>query len=1192
MAKFATFLRTQWDRLRGRPTVVDSRLALAIEGANDALWDWDLRTNKIHYAARWSESLGYALDELGDDADRWASTIHPDDAEPLNRVLMEHLDGRTPFYQFEFRLRAKDGSYRWIFGRGVCERDKSGKPIRVAGSLTDITRRKLTEAALSESERRYRSLFEATIEVILIHKDGIIIDVNNAFEQVLGYSCAEAIGMSALEIAAPESKEKVLHCIETNFIGMYEAVALCKDGSTLPVEVNVKMMEFEGKEVRVTALRDITERVRMVEAERERRELAEALLDAARALGQTLDLNGVLDNLMSNLGRVVPHQAADVMLIEGNTVNVLRASGRASTNLPDWLLVQHYTIHDLPNLRHVIESRQPVIIRDTQTDPNWLYLDETAWIRSHLSAPIIVDGGVIGLINLCSDQTDAFNERDAQNLLIFAASAGFALKNARLFEQETRAKQQTQSLLNAIRALSSMTELEPLLNTILEQAGQVVPYVTGSIGIIRNGRFEFKALAGYDDNQKKIIAEIQDSLTESPILHQILAMQKPIIIQDVTKHDGWEVRAEVPHIRSWMGLPLLVRNRVMGVLSLDGDQAGVFSSEHLAIAEAFASNAAIAIARVELLEAERQARQRAQALLKANRVLSSTLSLEEVLEKILQECATVLPYTQGAIIADSDGFPPIISASGYKDADTTELVRYLKKDFRSSDLFRYMREHPHPMMLADVRDFDGWRNMPGREAIQGWIGLPLMVWDVLVGLLIVCSEQVDAYDEGHTEIARAFADQAALAIHNAQLYQAEQMERVFAETLLKTSQALASSLDLDSTLRLIVELLGDVVEYDTSAVALIEDDHLRLLAARGLPDDLVRMLGQRMESSELPLAEAIRAGMPLLLEDARADPRWNTPVGERAPRGWIGVPLMAYGKSVGLLTVGSDQPAKYSQRDLKAVSAFGNQAAIAIENARLLRELEDSVDNLRAAQSQLVQSARLSAAGEVSLGVAHQINNPLTIIIAEAHLMRHYVTDDSPLIESVNAINEAARQAGTVVQRMLDFSRTRPTEVQAIDVNGSLNKTIFLFRAQLESHITLNTNLDKSLPMAQGSEEHLSEVWLNLLLNARDALEHTNPGIITITSTLASDEQMIEVRLSDNGPGMSEQIRERIFEPFFTTKVQGTGLGLALSKDYLTAQGGSLEVETIAGQGTVFVIRLPVLPMEESHLHENSDFPT
>ncbi|HEX3053529.1 MAG TPA: ATP-binding protein, partial [Aggregatilineaceae bacterium] len=278
---------------------------------------------------------------------------------------------------------------------------------------------------------------------------------------------------------------------------------------------------------------------------------------------------------------------------------------------------------------------------------------------------------------------------------------------------------------------------------------------------------------------------------------------------------------------------------------------------------------------------------------------------------------------------------------------------------------------------------------------------------------------------------------------------------------------------------------------------------------------------------------------------------------------------------IGLLSVASAQ--HYTQREINVVAAFAQQAALAVENTRILSELETSLTNLREAQSQLVRTARLSAAGEIAAGVAHQINNPLTTVIAESHLMLQDIEADDPNRESLEAVLEAAQRAGTVVRRMLDLTRTHAYTMQPVDINTSLENSLALIRAQIVPHVArLEVDLAEHLPPVKASDQHLEDVWINLLINARDALRGRKDGMIRVSSRLSEDKQTICVTVEDNGAGMSAEQASRIFEPFFTTKEYGTGLGLSICQDVITHHGGTIRVESTEGWGTTFMVILPV----------------
>ena len=244
----------------------------------------------------------------------------------------------------------------------------------------------------------------------------------------------------------------------------------------------------------------------------------------------------------------------------------------------------------------------------------------------------------------------------------------------------------------------------------------------------------------------------------------------------------------------------------------------------------------------------------------------------------------------------------------------------------------------------------------------------------------------------------------------------------------------------------------------------------------------------------------------------------------------------------------------------------------------MLSSLQKSQEALAEAQEQLAHSARLAAAGEVAAGVAHQINNPLTTIIAELHLMTSLNELDDNVMSSVDAIREAAYRAGTIVQQMLDLARSVPFEMDQTDINDSVQNAIALVKAQVEPYVTrLAIELAPDLPPIKASGKHLEDVvWINLLLNARDAVRSTSGGRITVCTAYHATDDMVEVTITDNGEGIKAEDLPNIFTPFFTTKSYGTGLGLAICHDVVQRHGGIIRVKSEVGQGATFTVRLPV----------------
>lgn len=239
--------------------------------------------------------------------------------------------------------------------------------------------------------------------------------------------------------------------------------------------------------------------------------------------------------------------------------------------------------------------------------------------------------------------------------------------------------------------------------------------------------------------------------------------------------------------------------------------------------------------------------------------------------------------------------------------------------------------------------------------------------------------------------------------------------------------------------------------------------------------------------------------------------------------------------------------------------------------------LERDVTETRRLEASLAQSEKLAAIGQLAAGVAHEINNPLTAIIANAQLLQREIPADDPRYESVDLIVRASERAHKVIRGLLDFARQERPEFQPTDINASLSTTLELVQHQFRQHnIALDVQLTPGLPQVEASHDHLQGVWLNLLLNARDALMgRANPRVRVQTGW---ENSHITVTISDNGPGIPPAQLKRVLEPFFTTKAPGQGTGLGLSTCYriIKQHGGDLRLDSQVGQGTTVVVTLPV----------------
>ena len=241
---------------------------------------------------------------------------------------------------------------------------------------------------------------------------------------------------------------------------------------------------------------------------------------------------------------------------------------------------------------------------------------------------------------------------------------------------------------------------------------------------------------------------------------------------------------------------------------------------------------------------------------------------------------------------------------------------------------------------------------------------------------------------------------------------------------------------------------------------------------------------------------------------------------------------------------------------------------------------QDRTEERRLEQS-LLQAGKLAAIGQLAAGVAHEINNPLTAINANAEMLKMFIPASDDNYQSVDLIHRAGLRAAKVVGGLLDFAREQQYTFIPLDINKLVEQALELVAYQLYvAHVTAVPQLAPNLPRVAGSSEHLKSVWINLLVNARDAMHEAgveNPTV-TIRTELTPAADYIQVSVQDNGPGIPPAKAAHIFEPFYTTKApgKGTGLGLATCQRIIAQHGGTIEAISNPGEGALFVVRLPL----------------
>ncbi|MBI4610281.1 MAG: GAF domain-containing protein [Candidatus Rokubacteria bacterium] len=393
---------------------------------------------------------------------------------------------------------------------------------------------------------------------------------------------------------------------------------------------------------------------------------------------------------------------------------------------------------------------------------------------------------------------------------------------------------------------------------------------------------------------------------------------------------------------------------------------------------------------------------------------------------------------------------------------------------------------------------------------------------------------------------------------------------------------------LERTMRTVRARIGSIMLLDR------ERQTLRIAAARGLPEEVTR--GVEVRVGEGIAGRAVQLGEPILVDDVETDPRFGKANDPKYGGGsFICMPVRVGDRIIGVINLakkeyGATTPAdlrSFGPSDLQFLNALMTYIAYALDNARLLEEarqaasrlaevVRDQQLRLTLAQQQMLQTEKLSALGQLVAGVAHELNNPLTVLLGSAHIMRDQAPE--PLHPTLDLMVEQAERSRRIVQGLLTFARRLPLERERVDLGDLLAKVLSVTASDLQlAGISVEQQVEPGLPPLWADGGQLQQVLLNLVTNAKQAMtEADGDRRLRIAMRRAGPDRVV-ILVQDTGPGVPAEILPKVFDPFVTTKgARGTGLGLSISYGIIQEHGGDLRVDSTGSQGTTFAIELPI----------------
>jgi signal transduction histidine kinase/CheY-like chemotaxis protein len=843
--------------------------------------------------------------------------------------------------------------------------------------------------------------------------------------------------------------------------------------------------------------------------------------------------------------------------------------------------------------RSIRESRT-LHIHDVLADPNMRPgSDMVAFgVRTCLCVPLLREGKAVGAIMLRRLEVKPFTSDQIRLLETFAAQAVIAIENVRLFnELQARNTELTESLeqqtatAEILRAISqSPTDTQPVFEAIVHSGAQLFPGHDVVLRLVRGDNSEVVASTEAAHDGSPMPTPLNDERRASS---RTIVRREVVEIVDTLEYEKVSEESRARRVargtRAMLYVPLLRENGAIGALGLARATPGSFTRKQIEVMQTFAAQAVIAVENVRLFK-ELQARnaeltETLDQQTATNEILhaisKSPTDTQPVFEAIVQSGARLFPG-HDVLLRLVQGDDSVIVANTEARYDGSSQPTPLDDLRRASTRAIVQREIVEiPEVLEYVKVSEDTQARHARRGMRAMLYVPMLRERDAIGALGLVRATPGAFTPKQIEVMQTFAAQAVIAVENVRLFkELEARNSDLAESL--EQQAATSGIlsviagsfnDVQPVFDAIARASARLFQGKRVRLYLVEGDRIYVRAGTAQEDVLQQV---SLSMSDSVVAEAFARGEAVQIPDYSGH--------TEGVRSTSIAPLIRDGKPIGALTVPRTEPGVLPEKQMALLRTFADQAVIAIENARLFKEIQAKSEELEAANRH--KSAFLA-------NMSHELRTPLNAIIGIGELLEEDARDlnrDDEL-EPLSRILRAARHLLTLINDILDLSKIEAghldLHLDTVPVAPLLDEV----RTTMEALATKNRNrlvveCEPGVDSVYADQLRLRQALLNLGSNANKFTENGEVSVAT-KREIADGRSWIVFAVADTGIGMTPQQMNRLFQDFVQThdtserKYGGTGLGLAITKRLCRMMGGDVAVQSVPGRGSVFTIRLP-----------------
>jgi GAF domain-containing protein/CheY-like chemotaxis protein/HAMP domain-containing protein len=1069
----------------------------------------------------------------------------------------------------------------------------------------EAARRAYPRAPSRETQVATAILDRAVVEVRDFEHDPGVPEMTRGLARALGYRSELVVPM--LRDGSPIGAIVVARAAAGPFsVKHIELLKTFADQAVIAIE-NVRLFtELQEKNQALTVAH-----AQVTEALEQQTATAEVLKVISRS---TFDLQPVLETLIENATRLCGADRGQVYRIDGEVLRYAIAYG-VTPEIRDYLEQRPIPLSPSSMAGRAALQRRTVHSPDVLAEP-WFQLPErreVLGLRTVLAVPMLRGDTLVGVFTIWKTKVEPFTDRQIELVTTFADQAVIAIENVRLFKElEARNRDLTETLeqqtatSEILRVISSSpTDVQPVFDTIVRSAVRLCDGLFGAVNMF-DGEMILRP-AAYQNYTPGAMAAVERMYPMRPGRHQLtgraILSRTAVHLPDVLKDP--EYAPDVALAGGWRGalcVPMLREGHPIGAILVTRAQAGPFSERHIELLKTFADQAVIAIENVRLFK-ELEAR---------NRDLTETLEQQtatgEILRVISSSPTDIQPVFD-TIVRSAVRLCDGLYGTGHRfDGELLHLSAHHNCTPEVLDaLQRAFPMRPDRQMMSGrailtkavvhvedlMADPEYARHVGQAGGFRGALAVPMLREGSPIGAIVVIRGRPGPFSEAHIALLQTFADQAVIAIENVRLFQelqarTRELSRSVQEltALGEVSRAVSATLDVDTVLQTVVSHAsrlanaegGSIFEYDEAT------QEFQLRATH----DYAPELAVALQATPIRMGEGVIGGaaarqepmqVPDIVREGAYQSRFRDVLLRTGYRALLAVPLILEGQVIGALSVNRKAVGEFPREVIELLRTFATQSALAIQNARLFREIEDKGRQLEVASRHKSQFLA---------NMSHELRTPLNAIIGVTEMLLEdaQAAAQPDQIEAHERILRAGRHLLALINDILDLSKIEAGKLELSLESVALAPLVEDVVATIRPLAAKNANqVDVECPTDVGvmraDPTRLRQALLNLASNAS---KFTERGRIRIAVTRQPDgdgRDWVSMVVSDTGIGMTAEQMAKLFEEFSqadastTRRYGGTGLGLAISRRLCRMMGGDITVTSAPGLGSTFTIRLP-----------------